>query len=71
MFGAIHFIYYINRSIVTKVDQQHTAYMFVTSDGPESVAFRSLVRLFPLHHTCRLKPHSLIATQNIALPLYC
>ena len=47
MFGAIHFIYYINRSIATKVDQQHTAYMFVTSDGPESVAFRSLVRLFP------------------------
>ena len=34
MFGAMHFIYYINRSIATKVDltylgydQQHTAYM--------------------------------------------
>ena len=35
LFGAMHFIYYINRSIATKlyslflaIDQQHTTYMF-------------------------------------------
>ena len=51
MFGAIQPIYYINRSIATKVeliwaiDHQHTAHMSCVEREP--VKFRSLVRHFP------------------------
>ena len=52
MFGAMHFIYYTNRSMVTKVyspylsyiDQQHMRICLVASDGRKPVTFRSLVR---------------------------
>ena len=49
MFGAMHFIYYINRSIATKVDSIYLDYRptphnicLVASGGREPVTFRSL-----------------------------
>ena len=64
MFGAMHFIYYINRSITTKVDstywaidQQHMERIcLVASGGRELVTFRSLSPTLSHYTThCRRK----------------
>ena len=60
-FGAMHFIYYINRSITTKVDSTYLGYWptapFVyvlwRELGLNSWRLDHRADAFPLHHTCR------------------
>ena len=46
-FGAMHFIYYINRSIATKVDSTAHSVCLVARAGLEFVTFRSQSGRFP------------------------
>ena len=61
MFGAMHFIYYINRSIATKV------YYVYMSCG-ESKLVKS--DAFPLHHTCRQNHCNTLCDLQVELIAY-
>ena len=57
----MHFIYYINRSIATKVDSTylgywptaHSVYVLWRELGSNSLRLGHRADAFPLHHTCR------------------
>ena len=59
-FDAMHFIYYINRSIATKVDSTnlgywptaHSVYVLWRELGSNSWRLDHRADAFPLHHTC-------------------
>ena len=60
-FGAMHFIYYINRSMATKVDSAylgywptaHSVYVLWRELGSNSWRSGHRAAAFHLHHTCR------------------
>ena len=74
MFGAMHFNYYINRSMILKVDstylgidQQHITYMSLTTGGREPVILRSQNPTLTRHrHTSRQS----IAKCNMFIDLF-